>query len=84
MISKLYVDRNFEAIMLEEKESIVQYLHHVSMLRKMLAEGRYEKVHGDHTYKSKLLAEYDMSDKEGIAVTKIKRLFVVRMVMKNE
>ena len=84
MISRLYMDHGYEGIIIEEGDSIVQYLHHVSKLRKLISMGRYERIRGDKIYRSTLAAEYDMSEKLGIVVIKIKRIFVIRMVQINK
>ena len=80
MITRLYMDHGFEGILITENGSLCQYLHHVTKLRKLISQGRYERVREGRVWRSTLAAEYDMSEKEGIAVTKIKRLFVLRMV----
>ncbi len=80
MISRAGLANGCDGLIVEQGDSLIDYLDAVVSLRSKIARGGFYRVDGVKIFRSTLVNECDLSEKDGIVVTKIRRLFVIRMV----
>lgn len=83
-ISRVYNDDGTQSILIEENDGILSYLDSVKWMRKMILEKKTidRDREGNHYY-AKIIREVDISEKNGIVVTKIKRLYVFELIKRE-